>query len=308
MSETGNGSADQQRPSASEAELVADLKPTGALEHMKIQQMARAHDTTLACFDRAEVGEPAAREVELRLAARFMILFMQQAGALDRRRGALDAAAAKTGTLTRDCTRTAAMTGEKDCFLEHVAEPFAEARDAAVAAVPGAAAAGPSTAAPGSRQQRQERKAPRPVLGRATELLGAVKDLVAKGVDQNDPHFVGHLSLQLGGFSVEINGRPVGAGRGAGQTKILAKPFDDGLRGFDDVLEVDNADLRRVEVPAPVLVDHGRKRSAPHPATLHEADDLVGQGGPPEGGHGIRDGIFEAVGLDGDHSALPHIE
>ncbi len=86
MSETGNGAADQRRISASEAELSADLKPTGALERMMIQQMARAHDTTLACFDRAEAAEAAAREVELRLAARFMTLFMQQAGALDRRR------------------------------------------------------------------------------------------------------------------------------------------------------------------------------------------------------------------------------
>ena len=80
------GAAEQRRPSASEAELVADLKPMGALERMMIQQMARAHDTTMACFDRAEAGEAAAREVELRLAARFMALFMQQAGALDRRR------------------------------------------------------------------------------------------------------------------------------------------------------------------------------------------------------------------------------
>ena len=94
MTETGNNAgngAEQRRPSASEAELVADLKPTGVLERMMIQQMARAHDTTMACFDRAETaGETAAesgvREVELRLAARFMALFMQQAGALDRRR------------------------------------------------------------------------------------------------------------------------------------------------------------------------------------------------------------------------------
>ena len=57
MSETGNGSADQQRPSASEAELVADLKPTGALERMKIQQMARAHDTTLAFGGRRAGGK-----------------------------------------------------------------------------------------------------------------------------------------------------------------------------------------------------------------------------------------------------------
>ena len=83
---TGNG-VEQRRVSASEAELIADLKPTGALERMMIQQMARAHDTTMACFNRAEVAaEAGAREVELRLAARFMALFMQQAGALDRRR------------------------------------------------------------------------------------------------------------------------------------------------------------------------------------------------------------------------------
>ena len=92
MSEPGKetGAAEQRRPSASEAELVADLKPRGALERMMIQQMARAHDTTLACFDRAEstpeTETPGAREVELRLAARFMALFMQQAVALDRRR------------------------------------------------------------------------------------------------------------------------------------------------------------------------------------------------------------------------------
>ncbi len=90
MNETGNGAAEQRRPSVSEAELVADLKPTGALERMMIQQMARAHDTTLACFDRAEATPetetPGAREVELRLAARFMALSMQQAVALDRRR------------------------------------------------------------------------------------------------------------------------------------------------------------------------------------------------------------------------------
>ncbi len=87
---TGDGAAEQRRVSASEAELIADLKPTGALERMMIQQMARAHDTTMACFDRAEAAleteTPGAREVELRLAARFMALFMQQAGALDRRR------------------------------------------------------------------------------------------------------------------------------------------------------------------------------------------------------------------------------
>ncbi len=86
--DTGNGAAVERRPSASEAALAADLKPTGALERMMIQQMARAHDTTLACFGRAEAAEetPGARAVELRLAARFMALFMQQAGALDRRR------------------------------------------------------------------------------------------------------------------------------------------------------------------------------------------------------------------------------
>ncbi len=89
--DTGNGAdggaASQRRPSASEAELTADLKPAGALERMMIQQMARAHDTTLACFDRAEAAaEAGAREVELRLAARFMTLFMQQAVALERRR------------------------------------------------------------------------------------------------------------------------------------------------------------------------------------------------------------------------------
>ena len=58
--DTGNGAdggaASQRRPSASEAELTADLKPAGALERMMIQQMARAHDTTLACFDRAEAA------------------------------------------------------------------------------------------------------------------------------------------------------------------------------------------------------------------------------------------------------------
>ncbi len=86
MSEIGNGMGEPREPSASEAELCADLKPTGALERMMIQQMARAHDTTMACFDRAEAAEAAAREVELRLAARFMTLFMQQALALDRRR------------------------------------------------------------------------------------------------------------------------------------------------------------------------------------------------------------------------------
>ena len=93
MSETGNAAgngAEPRRASDSEAALAADLKPTGALERMMIQQMARAHDTTMACFDRAEAAAetetPGAREVELRLAARFMALFMQQAGALDRRR------------------------------------------------------------------------------------------------------------------------------------------------------------------------------------------------------------------------------
>ena len=42
MSEPGKetGAAEQRRPSASEAELVADLKPRGALERMMIQQSA----------------------------------------------------------------------------------------------------------------------------------------------------------------------------------------------------------------------------------------------------------------------------
>ncbi len=31
---TGNGAAQQRRPSASEEELIADLKPTSMLEHM----------------------------------------------------------------------------------------------------------------------------------------------------------------------------------------------------------------------------------------------------------------------------------
>ncbi len=93
--EAGSRAAEEaegrRRLSSSEAELVADLKPAGALERMMIQQMARAHDTTMACFDRAEQAvetteAPGAREVELRLAARFMTLFMQQIGALERRR------------------------------------------------------------------------------------------------------------------------------------------------------------------------------------------------------------------------------
>ena len=107
MSETGNADR-KRRASASEAELMADIKPTGALERMMIQQMARAHDTTLACFDRAEAApeaaapEAAAREVELRLAARFMALFMQQAGALDRRRAQARQAEAATQRLCFD--------------------------------------------------------------------------------------------------------------------------------------------------------------------------------------------------------------
>ncbi len=112
MTETGNNAgngAEQRRPSASEAELAADLKPAGALERMMIQQMARAHDTTLACFDRAEgASEPAACEIELRLAARFMALFMQQAGALDRRRAQARQAeeAARRETFDADLTRS----------------------------------------------------------------------------------------------------------------------------------------------------------------------------------------------------------
>ena len=186
MSEIGNGMGEPREPSASEAELCADLKPTGALERMMIQQMARAHDTTLACFDRAEAApEPAAREVELRLAARFMALFMQQAGALNRRRtqarqaeeavrrGAFDTEAAKTRAFTRDCARTEATVGETEGFLKHGGARFAEAREARVPDLPGdAPAPTPELAVGESRQQRrarerQERKARRRLAGAA---------------------------------------------------------------------------------------------------------------------------------------------
>ena len=104
------GAAEQRRPSASEAELTADLKPRGALERMMIQQMARAHDTTLTCFDRAEAApEAAAREVELRLAARFMALFLQQASTLERRRALARQAAA--GDTVEDETAPAPPPG-----------------------------------------------------------------------------------------------------------------------------------------------------------------------------------------------------
>ena len=130
MSETGTGKgAEGRRPSASEAELVADLKPSGALERMMIEQMARAHDTTMACFDRAEAApEGAGREVELRLAARFMALFMQQAATLDRRRAQARQAEEATQRLsfdaqaaqTRSTAEDDASAGDFDAAIEEL--------------------------------------------------------------------------------------------------------------------------------------------------------------------------------------------
>ncbi len=106
--------------------------------------MARAHDTTLACFDRAEAAPevPGAREVELRLAARFMALFMQQAVALERRRAQAHQAeeAARRAAFKRDRARTEAMIGGMEGFPKHAAEPRGAAREASAAALPGDAA------------------------------------------------------------------------------------------------------------------------------------------------------------------------
>ncbi|MDH3475158.1 MAG: hypothetical protein OEM59_15875 [Rhodospirillales bacterium] len=87
--QAGEGGARRAR---AEAELAADLKPQGALERMVVEQMAAAHVATMASFDRAEAAphgtapDAAAREIELRLAARFMTLFLRQAATLERRR------------------------------------------------------------------------------------------------------------------------------------------------------------------------------------------------------------------------------
>jgi hypothetical protein len=79
-----------------------------------------------------------------------MALFMQQVGALDRRRAQARQAeeAGRRAAFERDCTRTEAMIGGMEGFLKQVAEPRAEPLVAA-----------PPTPEPEPPLNRQQRRA-----------------------------------------------------------------------------------------------------------------------------------------------------
>jgi hypothetical protein len=80
----GRATADGPRP-PDEAPGPAAHAPHDDREAMVAEQMAACHRVVLDCLARAGDAE-AARHGELRLAARFMTLFLRQNGALDRHR------------------------------------------------------------------------------------------------------------------------------------------------------------------------------------------------------------------------------
>jgi hypothetical protein len=130
------------RRARAEAELAADLEPRGALERMVVEQMAAAHVATMASFDRAEATpdgtapDAAAREIELRLAARFMILFLRQAATLERRRSLArqaeraESSAAFDAAMARDHARMTFWEESLRRFEEAAAGAEAEGGDA----------------------------------------------------------------------------------------------------------------------------------------------------------------------------------
>ena len=70
-------------------DLLADIRPEGALEGMLAVQMLATHDAAVDCLRRASVAEhsPAIRDMNYRHAAKMLSIYERQVAALDRHRG-----------------------------------------------------------------------------------------------------------------------------------------------------------------------------------------------------------------------------